>query len=49
MKKQGKGGYKKRRGESYHKTEGGAQRGQNKDIGGVKRGGEQILSVYHKP
>ena len=74
MKKQGKGGYKKRRGESYHKTEGGAQRGQNKKrwvrrrgrynlitrqregirgdktrIWGVKRGGEQIVSVYNKP
>ena len=47
-KKQGKGGYEKRRGESYHKTEGGAQRGQNIDIGGQKRRrGEQILSVYH--
>ena len=59
---------------SYHKTEGGAQRGQNKKrwvrrrgrynlitrqregirgdktrIWGVKRGEEQIVSVYNKP
>ena len=60
-KKQGKGGYKKRRGEdrgrgsegtkqdkvgwkkrrvkSYHKTEGGAQRGQNKKRWVRRRGG----------
>ena len=44
MKKQVKGGYKKRRGESYHKTEGGAQRGQNKKRWIRRRGGEKLIT-----
>ena len=44
MKKQGKGGYKKSRGESYHKTEGGAQRGQNRKRWIRRRGGEKLIT-----
>ena len=43
-KKQGKEGYKKGRGESYHKTEGGAQRGQNKKRWIRRRGGEKLIT-----
>ena len=45
MKKQGKRGYKKSRGEDRGRGSEGTKQGYR----GVKRGGEQILSVYHKP